>query len=499
MGAFRNFKIEVNQVFLKSDTNNLTRNSVKGGAYTLASTLISFIVNILRTLVLARLLAPSDFGLIGMVTVIVGFIAMFKDAGLSTATIQKDTITNQQISNLAWYNMLVSTGLGLLIVLISPLIAAFYSKPELTLVSMALAVSFIAEGLFIQHKALLQRSLRFDTLTLISVSSNTTGVVVAIVSAMFGLKYWSLVMGQVAATITDCMLTFAFCKWIPLAYDKKIRVDGMFKFGLNIVLSNLVNYFARNADSFIIGKFCGAHQLGIYSKSYQLFRLPTNNILSPIRNVALPALSSIQTNELQFVKYYKSIIALTATLIFPISIYFYFEADFLIPFILGNQWVAAVPIFQLLALGGIVQPITGQSGIVMVATGNSKRYLNWQLIYSFTLVVSFFIGIQYGVRGLAMAYVIAEFLLFVPGLFYTYKNTFIKPKYVVAQLIYPLLSSLLVVVFVFGIIDANVSQKNLPFHFLIAVLFFGCYSLVVWLKRDMREMIKTMFKLLINK
>jgi O-antigen/teichoic acid export membrane protein len=276
-------------------------------------------------------------------------------------------------------------------------------------------------------------------------------------------------------------------------------VDGMFKFGLDIVFSNIVNYFARNADNIIIGKFYGANSLGLYSKSYQLFRLPTSNILSPIRNVALPVLSSIQNDEMQFVKYYKGIIALTATLIFPISVYFYFEADFIIPLILGNQWIEAIPIFKLLALGGMIQPITGQSGIVMIASGNSKRYLNWQIFYSICLVISFFIGIRFGVLGLAMAYAIAEFVLFIPGLMHNYNDTFIKPQNIISGLAFPFLICIVTTVIVFGLKEQFILEESILQHVLIALIFFTIYFLFTLLRKEMRQMIKSIISVLIKK
>ncbi|MBP7509102.1 MAG: lipopolysaccharide biosynthesis protein [Prolixibacteraceae bacterium] len=475
----------------ESISKDLSGKSVRGGIITLGSTAFLFVTNIGRTVVLARLLTPEDFGIIGMVAVFINFISIFKDAGLSMATVQKDNISNEQISKLAWLNLLITVSLGLVIILASPLVAMFYNKQELTFVTIALSFSFIIEGFTIQHRALLQRHMRFDSLNIVTITSSLAGIFASIFLSIMGWRYWALVSGTIFTSVCAVFLTYYFCPWIPKRNSNEANVKSMFNFGLNLTTSSVVNFFARQADKIIIGKIVGAVQLGLYDKAYQLFRMPTANILSPIRNVAMPALSSIQKEKEQYLKYYKSIILLTATFVFPLSVYFYIEADFIINLILGNQWLGAIPIFKLLAIGGLIQPITGQSGIVMLSTGNTKRYLHWQIFYSTCLVISFIIGIRFGVTGLATAYAIAEFILFLPGLLHNYKNTPVKPLIVLNELIIPILVSLFAA---FTLLAARsiFKTEDIIIHISYAILFFSLYSVITWQRKDFRHTIQLM-------
>ena len=469
---------------------DVAHKSVRGGIITLGSTGLMFGINIIRTVILARLLTPKDFGIIGMVAVFINFVAMFKDAGLSTATIQKSVISNEQISTLAWLNLIITATFGLILFIGSPAISFFYGKPELTAVTMALASSFVLSGLTIQHRALLQRHMRFDLLALTTIISTTGGLVVSVMLALIGWSYWALVAGTISMTILDGLLTFFFCPWMPSKMQKGTGVRGMLKFGIHLTGSSFANYFSRSVDKILIGKLVGAEALGVYNKAYELFRMPTNNILSPIRNVAVPALSSLQKKNNQFKKYYGRIIALTATMIFPVSIYFYIEADFFIPLVLGPQWMEAIPVFKILAIGGLIQPITGQSGILMITTGNSKRYLQWQIFYSICLVVSFIVGVQWGIFGLVTAYVIAEFALFVPSLLHNYKNTPVSPKTVLDELKMPILISLFSA-FILLLFKNYFYSDNEWIRLLYAFIFFGIYAALTWQRKDMRITIRS--------
>ncbi|MFC1794045.1 oligosaccharide flippase family protein, partial [Planctomycetota bacterium] len=194
--------------YLKAD---LKGRSVRGGMTTMSAQVIKFILSTTGIVVLARLLTPNDYGLIGMVAVVVNFAAMFKDAGLSMATVQKDKITHDQISTLFWINILISAFLGICILTVSPLVARFYGRPELTAVTAALSVSFIISGLMIQHQALMRRHMQFGKLAIIQIASQVITLVVTIVLALQGWRYWALVGGSISTALAGLLLTFFFC------------------------------------------------------------------------------------------------------------------------------------------------------------------------------------------------------------------------------------------------------------------------------------------------
>ncbi|MFA7061062.1 MAG: lipopolysaccharide biosynthesis protein [Pedobacter sp.] len=286
---------------------------------TMGSQVAQFILRITGTVVLARLLTPADYGLFGMVAVVVGFAEMFKDAGLSMATVQKDQISHEQISTLFWVNFMISVGLGLCVFVGSPLIAWFYGKPELASITVALSLSFIISGLTIQHQALLQRHMRFGTLASIQVAAQIISLTVTIIMAYLGWRYWSLVGGALSQALVNSLLTFVYCPWIPGRVQRGTGVRDMLKFGSHLTGFNFVNYFARNADNILIGKFIGADALGIYGRAYQLLMMPITMLSAPLSNVAVPALCRLNEERDRLHKYYLHILYLLSLFAGPIA------------------------------------------------------------------------------------------------------------------------------------------------------------------------------------
>jgi PST family polysaccharide transporter len=384
---------------------------------------VQLVLYIAGTTVLARLLTPNDYGLIGMVTVVVNFAAMFKDAGLSMATVQRERISREQISTLFWLNVLISAFLGLCGLAGSPLVAWFYGKPELTAVTAVLSLSFIVSGLTIQHQALLQRHMQFGTLASIQIASQIVTLIVTIVLACLGWRYWALVGGTIAQALAGTLLTLYFCPWIPSRMQRGTDVRGMLAFGGHLTGFNFANYFSRNADNVLIGKFIGADALGLYARAYQLFMMPITQIRIPLNQVAMPVLSALQNQPERYVKYYQRLVSIMATLTTPLTLYCMIEAAFLIRVLLGQQWLGVVPVFRILSIVALIQPVAGTRGLVLISYGFSDRYFYWGLFGSILCVASFVAGLPFGIRGVAVGYAIYTYVTFIPSLFYCFHKT----------------------------------------------------------------------------
>ncbi len=419
-------------------TRELTKKSVRGGITTLGSQGAKFVLGVGSTAVLARLLTPADFGLIGMVTVVVGFATMFTEAGLSMATVQKAEITQEQISTLFWINVLISVAFGLCVLAGSPLVARFYGKPELTAVTAALSFTFIISGLTLQHQALQRRHMRFGTLAGIRIASQVIALVVTILLALYGLRYWALVVGTLSNALAVTLLTFVFCPWIPGKMRKGTGVREMLKFGGHLTGFNFINYFSRNADNILIGRFIGADALGLYSRAYQLFMLPIGQVRGPLNDVALPALSALRNDPERYAKYYQRLLDIMASLTMPLTVYCVIEADFLIRNLLGPKWLGAVPVFRILAIAGFVQVLASTRGLVLMSCGLARRYFYWGLFNAIVCVASFIVGIPYGIQGVAMSYAIANYVILVPSLFYCFPKTHVTVSLFFLTLLPPL-------------------------------------------------------------
>jgi len=406
--------------YLKAD---LKGRSVRGGAITIFSQGCKFALHTTSTIVLARLLTPSDYGLIAMVAVVTNFVMMFKDMGLSMATIQKAEINHGQISTLFWINVVISLVIMMIMAALAPVVAWFYGKPELTLITLSLAGTFIFSGLTIQHQALLRRQMHFGRLAVIEVAAMFSSVIAAIISAWYGAGYWALVVMQLVMAVSTAIGVWFACDWRPGLLKRGTGVRRMLAFGRNITSFNLINYFARNSDKILVGRFCGSGILGLYSKAYNLLMLPINQICGPLTSVAVPALSRIQDDPKRYTSYYTKLILLLSFISMPLIVFLAICSRSIIHLLLGEQWLGASRIFQILAIAAFIQPVWSTVGLVLLSMGQSVRLFKFGVFNSSVVVFSFAVGIRWGANGVASAYAVANYLILFPSLWYCFRLT----------------------------------------------------------------------------
>lgn len=408
---------------LKTD---LKARSIHGGAATILGQGTYFLVQTASTIVMARLLTPADFGLIAMATAVTGFAALFKDLGLSMATVQKAEINHEQISTLFWVNVTVSAMIALITVAVAPAIAWFYGTPRLTLITITLSLVFVLGGLTVQHQALLQRQMRFTALAAIQVLSMLAGVVTAIIAASMRAGYWALVIMQVVTAVFTVLGVWLLCDWRPGRPVRHTGVRSMLVFGGNITGFNVVNYFARNADNLLIGRYWGAGPLGFYSKAYSLLMLPLNQINIPLAAVVVPALSMLHCEPSRYRAYYLKTISFITLISTPLVSFFIVCSDDLILLILGSQWATASNIFSVLGISALIQPLYYTQGWLHISAGRSDRYLRWGLVGSLVIVLGFMVGLPYGPLGVAVAYSVTLWAIIVPCMWYAGRSAEIR-------------------------------------------------------------------------
>jgi len=401
-----------------------------------------FLLQTGSTVILARLLTPQDYGLVAMVTAITGFVALFKDMGLSFATIQKHEINHAQVSTLFWINVAVSIALALVLAAIAPIISWFYSEPKLIYITLALAGTFIFSGLTVQHQALLRRQMRFVTLAMIEIGSVAIGVITGIVLAWHGAGYWALVGLSAAMALSNVVLVWIFCEWCPGLPVRGAGVRSMLAFGSHLTGFDTVNYFARTLDQILLGRFWGANVLGLYSRAYSIMMLPIIQVRGPLNAVAIPALSHIQDDPIRYKKYYIKLVTLIAFITMPLMVFLFFCAVRVIHLLLGDQWSGVVNIFKILCVTAFIQPVGTTWGIVLISLGQSKRYLTWGIVNSIFVVISFVLGLPWGAIGVAATYTIASYVMLVPTLWYCFRRTPVSITDFFSAISRPLVASL---------------------------------------------------------
>lgn len=417
-----------NNIFENKDLNkDLKKRSIRGGAVTLSTQAVLFVVQIVSTMVLARLLTPEDYGMIAMVVSITGFASVFSDLGLSTATIQQSSINQSQVSNLFWINAAIGLAVTVIVAGISPIVAWFYKTPQLLWITVALSFNFFLTGLTVQHKAVLNRQMRFLTIAKVKIVSTVLGIGVAIVMASHGFRYWALVLNTLAASASTVVGYCIVLRWWPGLPKRNSGIRKMLRFGSNVAAVNIINYFSRNSDNMIIGHYCGSLALGLYSKAYQLLMLPLVNLRTPLNTVALPSLSRLQYEKDKYRNYYMKFVSILALLTMPIVVFIFVCSDNIVRIVLGPQWYGASDIFKILAFAAFIQPVLSTRGVVLLSSGQGGRHLIFGSVNAFCTIAAYFAGLPWGVNGVAIAYVITNYILLYPSLLYVYKESPLRP------------------------------------------------------------------------
>lgn len=454
--------------------SDLKGKTVRGGAYTAAAQIVRILISLASIPILARLLTPADFGLVAMVTVVTGFAAMFVDAGLSMATVQREDITHRQVSNLFWLAVTLGSGLAVLVSALSPLIAWFYNEPRLIGITLALVGSFVLSGLTIQHQALLRRVMQLKALAIIQIASLVVGQSLAVLWAWRFHNYWALVIMPLATALTQLVGTWIACSWRPSLPARGSGVRPMVAFGANLTGFNFVNYFARNTDKLLIGWYWGQELLGFYERAYKLMMFPLQSFNGPLSSVALPMLSRLASKEDSYLKAYQFILGKISCVAGAVVVFLMVNSDWVIEIVLGKPWLPSAPIFAWLALAGLRQLSTNPTGWLLVSQGRSREMFAFSIIGVPITLGSFAIGLPYGPEAVAACYAIIPLLIGTPILFWVVGRTgpvgtaelwiaFLRPLQI------PL--SLWVALSVFRLFVGPVSPWiGLPLALLIAVL-----------------------------
>lgn len=397
---------DASERFFRTDhlMDSIGGRTARGGIVTMASHGLKFAISIIATAILARLLSPNDYGLIGMVAVATNFVVMFKDMGLEVATVQKAEISSRQISTLFWVNLTLSLGTMIVLMLLAPAVSWFYGDSRLTLITIASATGFVIGGLTVQHEALLKRQMRFMVLSAIALVAMLVGYLVGIAFAWNGFGFWSLVYSQLAVLATNAILVWVACGWRPSLPSRDTGVRSMLSFGGNITAYGAVNYFSKNADSLLIGRFWGAQPLGLYNKAAQLVGLPTDQVHEPVMAVAVPALSRLADAPERYRKAYLRIMEKVLMLVMPAVALLIVSSDWIISIVLGSQWKDAGTILVFMSIAGLFQPIMNTAGSVLVTQGRGRHLFYWSLISSPLSLLSILAGLPWGATGVAASY-----------------------------------------------------------------------------------------------
>ena len=414
---------------------------IRGGAARLGAQVASLALRVGALVVLARLLDPKDFGLVGMVTALTGMLTFFRDFGLSAAAVQRSDVTSDQHSNLFWINVLLGALLALVMLAAAPAIAVFYHEPRLVWVAAALGTAFLFNAVGIQHSALLQRQMRFTAIAAISLASLMVATAIAIGGAAIGYGYWALVASSVTTPLVASIGFWLATGWVPGMPCRHASIRSMMHFGATLTLNEIIAYIATNADKVMIGRSLGVDAIGIYGRASQLLAIPTGALDSAVGEVAFSALSRLQNDPARFRSYFLKGSSFVLGLTLPVTVACSLFADDIVLVLLGPKWQASAEVVRLLAPTIAVMAVMSPMKWLTSSLGLVRRSLKIMLVFAPMLILGCLLGLPYGAAGVAFAYSAVMVLWAVPHVAWCVHGTAISLADVAAVVIRPLACS----------------------------------------------------------
>jgi len=419
------------------------RKSVRGGAALMVAEAFDFTFRIVSVVILARMLLPEHFGVIGMVTAITAIAERFKDMGLSAATVQRETITAAQVSNLFWINAAVGVAMMLGVAVLAPLLVRFYHEPRLLDITLALATGFLFGGLVVQHQALLRRQMRFGSISFIQIGASLLSLVVAVAVALMDYGYWALVVREVSRSIFVAVGTWIALPWVPSGPSRRTGIRSMVRFGGDVTAFNFFWFLSANFDQILVGRLFGATSLGLYRQGVNLVLSPITQLSYPVHSVAEAGLSRLQDRPDEYRRYVSRTVTTIACMTMPLAAFLAVFAKPIVLVVLGETWQEAAPFFQLFAIAVFFQPAVSVTGAILISSGLSRRYLQSGLIGAVGLVICVAAGAAWGAIGVAWGHVAYSYILVPPMIAWIIMGTPVRLRDLVDAMARPLVASLL--------------------------------------------------------
>jgi O-antigen/teichoic acid export membrane protein len=399
----------------------LRRNAIRGAVAAITGSAGSFVVAIGSVVILARLLTPSDFGVVTMVTTFSLLLRSFGLNGFTELIMQREDLTESLASNLFWINLSIGAILTLAFASSGWLLAHLFHNSAVVQVTHGMSLTIVIGSLGYIHTGLLQRAMHFRTTAIINFVGHLLQVIFSIILAMAGWHYWALVWGSVVQTAVLAAGAWLACQWKPSLPSRASGTGSGLKFAINVYSHFAFLYLTRNTDNTLVGWRFGARALGLYKKAYDLFVLPETQLMAPMSAVVVSTLSRVRGNRKQFQSYFLRAISLLALVGMGIGADFALVGSDIIRFLFGPGWEEAGRIFALLGPGIGVGLLYYTHGWIHLSIGRPERWFRWGLLEFVCTASLFLLGLRWGPSGIALAWTVSYFLLVFPGLWYAGK------------------------------------------------------------------------------
>ena len=393
---------------------SLRTTAAHGVKWTGTSSLVTTLLGFIQLAILAHVLSRADFGLMAMITAVLGLAQVYADMGVSNAIIYRRDTTGDQLSSLYWLTVFSGVAVFTATVAVSPFVALFYREPGLAGLVRWAAILFLVMPWGQQFQILFQKELRFRTLATIEIISAVAGTCVAVTLAFAHTGVYALVFGQVAnASAKSCLLVaLGWRRWAPQLHFRRRDLKGYVGFGMFQMGERTLNYFAANLDYLLIGRFLGPTPLGVYSIAYQLVVVPLMRVNPILTRVAFPVFSRRQDDDSALQRGYLELAEVIAFVAFPVLLGLAITAPVAVAVFFGERWQASVPLIQILALMGAVKALGNPFGSLLLAKGRADIGFYWNLFTAALTLVAFWSVVAHGVVYVTWANTLLSLVLF---------------------------------------------------------------------------------------
>jgi len=457
-------------------SDNLKRKMLNAITWTTIDRFGQQSVQFIIGLVLARLLSPDDFGLIGMVMIFVGLSSVLVDGGFGQALIRKEKPSQTDYSTIFFLNFGVSVFLYLILFFLAPYISLFFNQPRLTNISRVLFLSIIFYALYFVQYVIIIKEVIYKSLAKVNITATIISGGVGVLLAMRGAGVWALVVQQISYHIIRLILFFIIQKWRPILSFSFSVIKEFWTFSIHLLGTSVLNVIFNNLYSVLIGKFYPLKQVGFYTQANKLSETVNYSFQQILQGGTYPLLVRIQNDEERYRRVYRTMVHTISIFIFPLIFTLITVSKPLILILLSEKWSATIPLFQLLCLANIFTPFYGLNISVLNSRGESKKSLQLELIKKGLILLSIFVCFLYGIIIMLIGFVFANYISYGVSMFFIKKNLNYQLKRQFLDIFPSFVVSILVSTIVFllkGIIPSN--------NLLILLLIQSTVALVIYI------------------
>lgn len=403
------------------ETTSLKKKTISGMLWSFTDLMANQGIQFIIQVILARLLLPEHFGLIGMILVFIAVSNVIIDSGFTTALIREKNPSNEDYSTIFFSNLLIALIVYGALYMSANAISSFINEPKLTLILRVLSLGIIINSFGIIQRTILTRKVNFKTQTKINIIAGFISGAIAISLALEGYGVWSLVIKALSMQLIQTILLWILNKWIPTFVFNINSLKRLFGFSWKVLISNLIGTLYNNLYYIVIGKFFSASQLGYYTNAVRLRDIPSVTVTSAVQRVSYPVLSKVQEDNEILKNTFRKVIKLTIFIVFPLMIGLATVASPVINLVFGDKWMPSVLYLQLLCLAGMLYPLHAINGNILQVKGRSDLYLKLEIIkYSimaFLIIIS--LWLKLGILGLIGAAVLHSYITLLISIYFT--------------------------------------------------------------------------------